>query len=105
MNVYILDLIRPTPRNPNFTGASDVMCVLRPELIAGYHSPPSFLLSYRFPSIPFFLFAYHLFRYAEYLRLKILTSSESKQANGTEEAEKSEAVGMWEVRGEWEQAG
>jgi protein TIF31 len=57
---YILDLIRPTPRNPNFTGSSDVMCVLRPELIAGY---------------------------AEYLRLKALTSEKKAEGENPEPVE------------------
>lgn len=67
-----MDLIRPTPRDPNFTTPADVMRILRPELIAGY---------------------------AEYLRLKTLTSNESKrkEENATEEekAAENEKIGKW----------
>lgn len=59
----ILDLIRPTPRDPNYTEPSDVMRLLRPELIAGY---------------------------AEYLRLKILTNNEAKRKAEKKDEEKKD---------------
>ncbi|KAF2069696.1 hypothetical protein CYY_008982 [Polysphondylium violaceum] len=33
---YVLDLVRATPRDPNYAELKDQMCVLRPELIATY---------------------------------------------------------------------
>ena len=33
---YLLDLMRVTPRDANYTGPGSRFCVLRPELIAAY---------------------------------------------------------------------